>query len=218
MPAPEGRFITRGQAPELFAVLDGLRKKLRGPPIHHVLITGDFNAGIVQVPRLGVAGWPANYLLLGLPLMQALSGQHIEAVLAHEYGHLAGAHGRFASWIYRVRLAWAQLAATLEETAQWSALLFRRFFAWYAPYFAAYTFVLARANEYDADRCSADIVGADIAADALVSVAVKGRHLEVCHSHRGAGWYGGRDPYLPAYPAGWPQPCRGEFRPRENNA
>jgi hypothetical protein len=44
--------------------------------------------------------------------------------------------------------------------------------AWYAPYFIAYTFVLARANEYQADRAAADLVGAPVVAAALNRVNV----------------------------------------------
>jgi hypothetical protein len=34
----------------------------------------DFNAAVVQAPRLGLFGWYRNYLLIGLPLAKALTG------------------------------------------------------------------------------------------------------------------------------------------------
>jgi len=46
--------------------------------------------------------------------------------------------------------------------------IFEVFFDWYAPYFGAYSFVLARAREYEADRCSVEVVGKANAARALV--------------------------------------------------
>src|SRR5262249_20707135 len=42
----------------------------------------------------------------------------------------------------------------------------------------AYTFVLARANEYDADKASAEVAGRDNTAAALTTIAAKGRYLE----------------------------------------
>ena len=51
----------------------------------------------------------ANYLTVGLPLLLAIDRPRILAVMAHEYGHLRGGHGRFAAWIYRTRLSWARL-------------------------------------------------------------------------------------------------------------
>ena len=81
---PAGRPIGAGEAPELFALIDGLREQLRAPRFHEVLVTDDFNAGVVQSPRLGIFGWPRNYLLVGLPLMKSLTVEQFKAVLAHE--------------------------------------------------------------------------------------------------------------------------------------
>jgi Zn-dependent protease with chaperone function len=57
------------------------------------------NASVVQIPRLGVFGWSRNYLTVGVPLLDAVTPEQFEAVLAHELGHLARAHGRFRTWI-----------------------------------------------------------------------------------------------------------------------
>ena len=172
---PQGLEVERDQAPRLFALLDKIRGKLEGPAIDHVLVTDEFNAAIVQLPRLGLLGDSRNYLVIGLPLMHALSVEQFAAVLAHEYGHLSGAHGKFSSWIYRIRLTWARILDALLERPVWGAGIFLRFFRWYVPYFEAYTFVLARANEYEADRASADVVGERRMGDALVQVELGAR-------------------------------------------
>ena len=86
-----------------------MRLQLKGPRFHHVLLVDDLNAGVIQRPRLGVFGWPSNYLLLGLPLLEALSPEEALSVVAHEYGHLAGAHGRFEAFVYRLRRTWSML-------------------------------------------------------------------------------------------------------------
>ncbi len=173
---PEGRELTAAEAPELFAAIDDMRRKLRGPRVHRVLLTDEYNAAVVQTPRLGLLGWQKNHLILGLPMMQALSPEQFRAVLAHEYGHLAGAHSRFSGWIYRIRKSWQQLMEALDHSGR-SNFLFKKFFDWYSPFFAAYTFVLARANEYQADRCASDLVGARHAADALLNFSLKGALL-----------------------------------------
>lgn len=175
---PEGIPIQSSQAPQLFQLLTQIRLQLQGPKIHTVLLTNDFNAAIVQYPRLGLLGWHQNYLLLGLPLMQALSVPQFTAVLAHEYGHLSGAHGRFSAWIYRIRKTWAQLMDALQQQqSRIGNALFKKFFDWYIPFFNAYTFVLARLNEYEADRSAAQIVGATYAAEALINVSLKSQFL-----------------------------------------
>jgi len=88
MEPPQGRVITRDEAPALFDLVDDVRSKTGAPPADIVLITQDLNAAVVQHPRLGVFGWPRNYLVLGLPLMQALSVEEFRSVVAHEFGHL----------------------------------------------------------------------------------------------------------------------------------
>lgn len=173
---PAGRLLTPRDAPQLFAVLAEMRRRLRGPRIHGVLLTDDYNASVVQTPRLGLFGWQKNHLILGLPLMQALSPEQFCAVLAHEYGHLAGAHSRFSIWIYRIRKSWHQLMEALDREGR-ASFLFKKFFDWYPPYFAAYSFVLARANEYQADDTAKELVGARHAADALINLSLKGTLL-----------------------------------------
>jgi Zn-dependent protease with chaperone function len=177
MPPPGGIELTRAEAPRLFALIDELKARLVSPRIYRVLLDGDFNASVTPVPRLGPLGWHRHYLTLGLPLMQALSPEQFRAVLAHELGHLSGNHGRFSSWIYRVRLTWLQLLARLQAEERWGSAIFVKFFNWYAPYFDAYSFVLARQHEYEADRAAADVTSGQTAGEALVAVNIKGARL-----------------------------------------
>jgi Zn-dependent protease with chaperone function len=170
LPAPRGREITRAQAPALFAALDDMRAKMGGPRFHHVLVVNDLNAAVVQRPAFGLVGWPRNYLLLGLPLLECMTPIEAMAVVAHEYGHLAGSHGRFSAFIYRLRHTWGTLQAHMDHFQGWLARLVAPLVRWYAPYFNAYTYVLARADEYNADAASAQLVGAGSAAHALKRV------------------------------------------------
>jgi Zn-dependent protease with chaperone function len=175
-PPPEGIPLRREQVPRLFAMLDELSAVLQAPRFHNLLLTDDFNAGVIQRPRFGIFGWQENYLTLGLPLMQALSPEQFRAVIAHELGHLSGNHSRFGGWIYRVRKTWSQLWERLAQQKQ-STFLFERFLNWYAPFFDAYSFVLARADEYEADRCAAQAVGKQHIADALINLRIQGTFL-----------------------------------------
>jgi Zn-dependent protease with chaperone function len=176
--APDGIEVRRSEAPELFARIEGLRTRLRAKRFHHVLITNDFNAAVVQRPLLGIFGWHTNYLLIGLPLMKSLTPAQLEAVLAHEFGHLAGGHARLSNWVYRLRLSWQRLLTTLQARESIGLLLFKPFFMRYAPYFEAYSFPLARANEYEADAASARIASPRAAAEALTAVEIAGRYFE----------------------------------------
>ena len=179
-PRPQGRALKREEAPVLFKRLDQLRQRLKGPRVHKVLLTDELNAAIVQHPRFGLFGWEENYLILGLPLLQTLSEDEAIAVVAHEYGHLSGHHGRLGGFIYRFRSTWGRLQALSEQWNDWGSRLIARMFRWYAPYFNAYTFVLARQNEYIADRTSVEIAGQENAANALMrfNIAALFEHKE----------------------------------------
>lgn len=174
---PPGRELKRAEAPALFDTIDDLRHRLKAPRFHHVLVTNDFNAGVVQVPRLGMLGWHANYLMIGLPLLKSLTVQQFRSVLAHEFGHLSAGDGRVSNWIYRLRMSWARLMGVLEYQKSWGTFMFRRFFNWYVPYFSAYSFPLARANEYHADSVAMKLTSPRAAAEALTGVSVIGSYL-----------------------------------------
>jgi len=169
-PPPAGRELARAEAPALFDALDAMRRKMHGPRFHHVLVVNEVNAAVVQRPAFGLVGFPRNYLLLGLPLLECLGPDEAMAIVAHEYGHLAGSHGRFSAFIYRLRHTWSTVQAHMDHFEGWSAKLARPLVRWYAPYFNAYTYVLARADEYRADAASAELVGAASAAHALKRV------------------------------------------------
>lgn len=174
-PKPTGRELKPAEAPVLFARLDDMRARMKGPRVHKVLLTDELNASIVQHPRFGLLGWEENYLILGFPLLQALNEDETFAVVAHEYGHLSGHHSRLGGFIYRFRLAWGRLQEMSEQWNDWGSKLIARLFKWYAPYFNAYTFVLARQNEYMADQSSVELAGQQNAANALMRINIASR-------------------------------------------
>ena len=98
-PAPTGIVLSPERVPRLFTAIERVRKTLGAPRVRHVLLDGDFNAGVTQLPLFGIIGPSANDLTLGLPLLQALSPDEFEATLAHELGHVSGKHGHFSHWI-----------------------------------------------------------------------------------------------------------------------
>ena len=178
--APEGIPITASDAPRLFELIEKLRRRTGAPRPDRVLIDGDLNAAVLQQPRLGLLGWHRNHLILGLPLMMGLNTRQLGAVIAHEFGHLRGAHGKLGQWIYRTRRSWFLLAQARERASLGGnvadlalAFFFRHFF----PRFNARAFVLSRQQEFEADRAAHQIVGARPAAEGLQAMEVQARFL-----------------------------------------
>ena len=176
--APDGYRLREGEAPELRAEIEHLRNQAGAPPLAGIVIDNRLNAAAASVPRaMGLLG-SEHYLVLGLPLLQLLDRAQFGAVVAHEFGHFGGGHSRFGGWIYRVRESWFRVLEELELRRSWVVRLFTRFFDWYAPYFNAYSFVLARSNEYQADAMAAAIAGPESAARALVRVSLGSEQLD----------------------------------------
>lgn len=176
VPEPDGKELRRHEAPALFDLIDEISKTLNGPKVKHVIISDEFNAAIAQIPQFGMFGWLNNYVIVGLPLLRALSPEEYRAVLAHELGHLSGKHGGwFQSRIYNVRESWFQVLDRVHEERSYAAFLFEPFLKWYAPYMSIYTFVLAREQEREADRYSVELAGKDTTALAMIRGKTKER-------------------------------------------
>jgi Zn-dependent protease with chaperone function len=169
---PTGYILKQKEYPQFFSELKLLSRKLSAPRVHQVIITPEYNAAILQTPRLGIFGFYKNTLFLGLQLMMSMSPEQVSSVIAHELGHLSGKHSRFSGWIYRVRLSWHRIMVGLEQQRNFGANLLRRFFDWYSPTFAAYSFALARSNEYSADAIAAQLTSSQNVAHALVNCHV----------------------------------------------
>lgn len=198
LPEPHGLLLVSTDAPLLFQLVAETSRRLRSPAPDRVLLTWDANCSIAQRPMLGAFGGFRRYLLLGWPLMQALSGEQFHAVLAHELGHLSRNHGRLSSWIERQRITWAILAQKFDRGRQTSTpefALIGGFARWYVPKIAARGFVLARAHEYEADRCAAALTSVRVAAGAMLRIRATGPRFEAKYTlERLKDANGGDDP------------------------
>lgn len=190
---PAGREISREEAPALFAAIDEIIHKMaRKTPgrkdsirkdsikmvsLDTIRLDTQLDASICQIPRWGVFGNHHNHLQIGVPLLAALSVAEFKSVLAHEIGHCGGEHDQFNAWIYRQRMTWRSLQRKFEEPANIFDQILAGFYGWYAAYFHAYTFVLARNHEYAADRSAAQATNARVLARALTKLELVGRFL-----------------------------------------
>jgi len=168
---PAGRELSRAEAGPLHDLLREQTRALGAPAVHRVILTTDYNAAAMQLPRLGLLGWPRNYVLVGLPLLQTLTPAQAAAVVAHELGHLRGGHGRFAALTYRVNQSWAQLVGNLEQSGRRSIV--RGFTEWYVPRFNVWSHPLRRTAEFEADAAAARITSPAALAEALCAIEIR---------------------------------------------
>ncbi|HRQ89478.1 MAG TPA: M48 family metallopeptidase [Bacteroidia bacterium] len=174
MHAPEGFKVTRGEAPALFSMIDEISRSAGGVSFHEVIITPEMNAAAAQVPRWGIFGGYRTYLILGLPLMDAMPPEEFKSVLAHEFAHLSHRDGRLGSWLYRLRSSWERVIDGLRDGAPAPV---RWFVNWFWPHFNSHAFVLSRSQEYRADAFAASVTSPEAAARALCRLTVEDSRL-----------------------------------------
>lgn len=173
---PDARFsgseIKPADAPEFFQTLDALRTKLDVAPRMRVMLDDEFNASAGETRGLFGFRGRQQTLTLGVPLLCVLTRNQALAVIGHEFGHFSRRHGRFGHWLYRARDGWMHFA---QDTTQPVTALKRAAAAFadrFVPYFSAYSFVLARECEYQADADAASATSAADLAQALTRLAV----------------------------------------------
>jgi hypothetical protein len=173
---PRGRRILPAEAPVLWNELASLRRAVGSRRFSEVLISMDFNAGVREIPRLGLFGWPSTVLEIGLPLCLAVAPEELRAILAHEYAHISARHSRSGNRVYRIHRTWAHIFQQMQKPASSSfgrgtRAVTSRFIEWYWPRLHARAFVLSRAQEFEADRLAASIAGASALACGLWRMA-----------------------------------------------
>ena len=176
VPEPVGNEIEHGNAPALYEFIEKTCRELEAQKPEKILVNDVFNASIVTLPRFGIFGRKV-YLNLGLPLMYALSPEQFQAVLTHEIGHISGKHGAFSKWTYQLHETWNRFIESQELQNHKLSFLYEKFVNWFFPYFSAYSFVLMRRHEREADEYTVQLVGAKPLGEALINLEVKGTTL-----------------------------------------
>jgi hypothetical protein len=177
VPEPEGLVLTAEEAQDLFRLLDVIARKIVPATFASVKINGDFKLAIRQIPRWGIFGGYRNHLHAGTPLLLALSADEFCALLAHEIAHLGGKQRQFEAWVYRQRETWNLLHAKFAAPANAFDRVLAVYYNWYAPWFYAYSFALARNHEYESDQVAAMVTSAPTLGRALLHVELAGRFL-----------------------------------------
>ncbi|MGD8375759.1 MAG: M48 family metallopeptidase [Acidobacteriota bacterium] len=164
--APPGPRLEPAEQPKLFERLDAVAQATRQQMPVEVYLVPDVNAWVSQ--RGGVMGFGSRRVMgLGLPLLQTLTVQEMEAVLAHEFGHFHGGDTKLGPWVYKTRAA---IGRTLQNLSQHSTILSKPF-QWYGNLFLRITMAVSRNQELAADRLAAGQFGPSPLATGLLTIA-----------------------------------------------
>ena len=175
IPPPTGLQVKQDKFPELYSLIQDAKQLTNGPDLHRIVINFDYNAAVIQIPRLWLLlGGYRNYLMIGLPLLSSLSPEEFKAVLCHEFGHLTKNHSKFQQQVMKVAMIWEILG----ELNFMILLLFYPFVKIYSPILEAYISVYQRSDEYEADQIAIKATGKEACAVSLWKVHVLGGYFE----------------------------------------
>ena len=149
------------------------------------------NAAVSENTRILGFGHATRRLYLGLPILMGMSRSQLKAILSHEIGHYAGGHSRFGAVVHRGAISLAATCAVLRmlqagdpeassgaiRKVVWAiqreyVALDYKIFSGYAWLYNRLFFYVRRAQEYEADRIAAQVVGGAELASALRRVYV----------------------------------------------
>jgi len=174
--SPGGLVITRRAAPQLLALIESVRVRVRARAIDGVLLGTGLYVSLVRAPRSLLPGFQ-RHVVIGLPLVFALSRAQFRALVAHELAHVSRARGLEGLHIWRVRDRWLRWADALDAEPRFGRFLLRPFFRWYVPRLVSITAGLASEHELAADRHAARATRREDLAAALLRLAVIQRLL-----------------------------------------
>lgn len=197
---PGGVAVLESEQPALWAAVRGAAAVAGTAPPTALWIDSEFNASVFERTRWLGLRTGRRSLVIGAPMLVAYSPTGLDVILAHEFGHFAHRDTRLMPTVMRGRagLAGAMNAATFFTTSsvsngrwliqlQW---LIVRLIRGYAVRFLAVTQRISRAQEYAADRISAELCGREAAAcviGEMPAYAAAYHHFRKQHADVAAG-------------------------------
>lgn len=175
---PPGYLLQRREAPELFAVLDELRRDFAtpvwrpGPTLHRVCITSGQDVQIIRTPQFGFPVLFTNTLAIGLPVLQTLGPQQFKAILARRIGQFQSPDGVLQSGLYHLRQTWqcyAQCDHRVVAPLRW---ILRGFYTPYAAFFARASAAASKDFELAGDAYALQVMHHEAVREGIVALAI----------------------------------------------
>ena len=174
----DGKEIKRKDYPELFALIDSVVKEVDCLEPKHVYISDECNAYVNYPSTWGYLFPGRQNLTIGIPLLFGMNKTELKSILSHEFGHFTQKSvnvNRIANLSEFLCGAIAASQEELENANDDSYEAKARFFAKIATKImlgqyhkvAPLNGILSRAQEYDADKFSYEIVGTEGCLSAL---------------------------------------------------
>ncbi len=159
------------QYPGFYRKVNRIARLMGAPKIHRIYLSLEFNAAVASEWTL-VPGLRRNVLMLGYPLLAALSSKALIGVLAHELGHVAGRHLSVKGIFVRIEVFWHTLQLGI------FTYLLRPWRNYFLKTLTRTLHPLYLEHEKEADRRIEQHFGRDYLLQSLSQLAVRARIYE----------------------------------------
>lgn len=164
---PYGVRLNEHEQPHFWGLVRDLANRVGTKPPDEIYLVPEVNAAVAEDTKvLGLIGG-RRFMLVGLPLLLALTTDQLRAVLGHELGHYSHSHTRLGAINYRGRIT---IIATMAQLRRANPV--RWLFAGYARLYFLVESAVSRRQELEADQAAGAIAGRRAAQTALHEVEV----------------------------------------------
>ena len=155
---PSGLDLTEAGFPRLFELLQELCELYGEPRIDRVVLRDRFDIRLIKTPRNGFAFSTTRTLVIGLPVLLAMSPLDVHVLLARRVGQLDGKHNRLNSWLYFLRDMWGHYLSCCDGRGTPFGRSIYAFFQNYVPRYRSFSVGVARSSELEADRYALQVI------------------------------------------------------------
>lgn len=170
-----GVEVTPAEQPVLWTRVRQLAEQVGTRAPRKLYLVPDVNAAVWENTRLLGLIPGSRRMVIGVPVLIALTPAQLDAVLAHELGHYGNRDTRVGALVGRTRQSvLGALRAAVPRQGRFrlpGGTLFLALFRWYAMVVLRVTQQASRAQEYAADRVAGRIAGP---ANAIAALGVLG--------------------------------------------
>jgi hypothetical protein len=111
-------------------------------------------------------------MVIGLPLLQSLSKEQFECVVARRIGQFSKRYNPLTNWLYQLRAIWHQYRVIYSKHKDPGIEPLKWFFAAYAPFYSMVSLHAARLDELKADTYAMELYNHEVVLDMITADAV----------------------------------------------
>lgn len=175
---PTGLTLSKDKAPVLFRQVNALHARYKRPEMRRIIITGKYEVDIIKTPRWVLPIWSSNTIVIGLPVLQSLSPEQFDCMLARRIGQFSKRDNLLTNWLYQVRQAWQQIQLASANDKATGIEPLKWFFALYTPFYSGISAYAACLDELHADSSAMQLYNDEVVRNMITVDALSRWYIE----------------------------------------